>query len=107
MTVIADPVVRCALSTVAEDTVQFAAAVTDPRVAHLVRGGNEARKIVDPENRRPAINPLARPVAITTAAASRVNRRLVTRARAAKQAGDAHQKRLAVTLRPSLRRSPA
>jgi len=46
-TVIADPVGQCVLTTAAEDTVQFVAAVTDQRVAHLVRG-NEARKIFDP-----------------------------------------------------------
>ena len=43
----AGPVGQCALTTAAEDTVQFVTAVTGQRVAHLVRG-NEARKIFDP-----------------------------------------------------------
>ena len=59
VTVIADPVGQCALTTAAEDTVQFVAAVTDQRVPHLVRG-NEPRKIFDPRNRRLAVDRLAR-----------------------------------------------
>jgi hypothetical protein len=55
VTMIADPVGQCAQTTVAEDTVQFVAAVTDQRVVHLVRG-NKARKIFDPENRRLAVD---------------------------------------------------
>jgi hypothetical protein len=70
---IADPVGQCALTTVAEDTVQFVAAVTDQCVAHLARGTEARRSSI----LRVGAWPLTgSPVAIIIGAASRVNGRL-------------------------------